>query len=250
MNFVCDIASCVENMLSFLFDKLWWKDYGIPLIGTVGVPLVVWILTRYYGADKAEERKELKELKNNLNLLLAICFNTMNKLITLHQTIVINHIIEQDKNIDPFSKEALQLTSVYTFPTKMNVLNISNYSACIEYSENYVLMLLDAISAVNIINFKLERRNFYASLIDPREDLNKRILCFQTLVNYDLQEYEGFLKYIDGDILLIRDFIKQTKDLEKKIKGLKLDNIKYSEEQLALFMELEKAFTKTKNKND
>ncbi len=242
---MCDIYNCLKEMICFHSLWEWFSDILIPLAGAVAIPVMIW----YFGSEKAEERKELKELKNNLNLLLAICFNTMNKLITLRQTIVINHIIEQDKNIDPFSKEALQLTSVYTLPTKMNVLNISNYSACIEYSENYVLMLLDAISAVNIINFKLERRNFYASLIDPREDLNKRILCFQTLVNYDLQEYEGFLKYIDGDILLIRDFIKQTKDLEKKIKGLKLDNITYSEEQLALFMELEKAQTK-ENKND
>lgn len=231
-------------MFSFFFDKLWWKDYGIPLIGTVGVPLVVWILTRYYGADKAEERKELKELKNNLNLLLAICFDTMNKLIALHKTIVTNHTIEQGKNINPFSKEALSVRSVYTLPTKMDVLNISNYSACIEYSENYVLMLLNTISAVNIINFKLERRNFYASLIDPREEIDKRIQCFQTLVNYDLQEYEDFLKHIDGDILLIRNFISETKALEKKIKGLKLDNIRYSKEELALFTELEKAQVK------
>lgn len=66
MDFVCNIPSGIGNILSFLFDKFWWKDYGIPLIGTVGVPLVVWILTRYYGADKAEERKEIRQLKDNL----------------------------------------------------------------------------------------------------------------------------------------------------------------------------------------
>jgi hypothetical protein len=39
----------------------------------------------------------------------------------------------------------------------------------------------------------------------------------------------------------------QTKILEKKIKGLKLENVKYSAEQLALFAELEKASVKDNN---
>ena len=64
MNCFCSVWNGFIN--SFLFDGKWWKDYGIPFI----IPLLVWHLTRFYGADKAEERKELKELRDNLNLLL------------------------------------------------------------------------------------------------------------------------------------------------------------------------------------
>ena len=82
--------SCLDEMLSsflncFLFDKLWWKDYGIPLIGTVGIPLVVWILTRYYGADKAEERKELRQLRDNLTFLKAIIRENTKKFLALRE---------------------------------------------------------------------------------------------------------------------------------------------------------------------
>ncbi len=230
---------CICYIINKCFTYDWFRDIWIPLLGAVLIPALIWYLTWYYGADKAEQRKELRQLRNNLNLLLSICLDTLNKLIALRTTIVKNHIIEQDKNIDPFSEEASSLTSVYTLPTKMDILNVSNYSACIPYSENYVLMLLNAISAVNIVNFKLERRNFYASFIDPRENIDKRVQCFQTLVNYDLQEYDGFLECIDKDILLFKYFIEETKALENKYKGLSLDTIKYSEDELVLFTELE-----------
>ena len=62
-----DLCDC------FIFKPLWWKDYGIPLLEAVAVPLLVWFLTWYYGAEKAEERKEKRELRDNLNLLLSVC---------------------------------------------------------------------------------------------------------------------------------------------------------------------------------
>ena len=47
----------------------WWKDIIIPTTGAIGMPLLVWVLTWYYGAGRAEKQKELRVLRDNLNLL-------------------------------------------------------------------------------------------------------------------------------------------------------------------------------------
>jgi hypothetical protein len=77
--------------------------------------------------------------------------------------------------------------------------------------------------------------------------LSQKRLKLNELITIERSEFHQFREDIGGIILLIRDFIMQTKILEKKIKGLKLENVKYSAEQLALFAELEKASVKDNN---
>ena len=63
----------------------------------------------------------------------------------------------------------------------------------------------------------------------------------------ELEDFPVFITEIENLIMLLRKFIKETKDLEKKIKGLKLDTVKYSEEQKQLFAELEQKYKEHKN---
>ena len=35
----------------------WWKDIIIPATGAIWIPIIVWLLTKHYGVDKAEEIK-------------------------------------------------------------------------------------------------------------------------------------------------------------------------------------------------
>ena len=96
------------------------------------------------------------------------------------------------------------------------------------------------VSALKIKDFQIETRNFYVNAIRNKGDLKEKVKCLQELIEFDRCEHESFLRTAEGTILFIRDFIQDTLQLEKRIKNLKLDTITYSQEQLALFVELEK----------
>ncbi len=240
MDFVCDICSCIGN--SFIFDKIWWKDYGIPLLGSILIPTSVW----YFSSVRAEEQKELRQLRDKLNLLLSLCLDSIFKLISLRSTLCQIREIEK-KDIDEIYEEDIQkITKVYISPINFSTINVADYSSCIAYSENYVIDLIKILSAMKIKDFKIEHHNFQIKSIAECSDKSQKILKLKELISIERKEFPQFTKEVEEAILFIRDFIKQTKDLEKKIKGLKLDNIKYSEEQLVLFKELEKIFAETK----
>lgn len=39
MNCFCDIWNSFIS--SFIFDGQWWKDYGIPLFGSIATPMLI-----------------------------------------------------------------------------------------------------------------------------------------------------------------------------------------------------------------
>ena len=83
MEYLYNVLESLYN--SFLFDKIWWKDFGIPLLGAVAIPLLIWGLTWYYGADNAESRREKRELRENLNFLVSVSLGSINGLIFLEK---------------------------------------------------------------------------------------------------------------------------------------------------------------------
>lgn len=247
MDFVCDIASCFGNIFSFLFDKHWWKDYGIPLIGTVGIPLVVWILTRYYGADKAEERKEIRQLRDNLNLILSVSLDSISKLIALREMLLKLNRIEKKYepnlkalNINDISTDDWSiLGQIYMLPIKLDVLNIANYTPCIAVSENYALHLMKLISACEIVVFKIECRNSDLRRISECNDLQLKHALIRERISLDISEFNSFVKTLDITIACLKNFIRETKELENKYKGLLLDTITYSEDYKNYLKEVE-----------
>lgn len=254
MDFVCDISSCIGNMLSFLANGKWWKDYGIPILEAVAMPLLIWYLTRYYGADKAEERKEIRQLRDNLNLLLSVSLDSILRLIVLRKTWL--KLNESEKkyeanlwnfNISDMSKDDWNVfAQTYTIPLGLDIINVANYSSCIAVSENYVLQLMKLISAYKLLVFKLETRNSDLRRIGECNDLQLKHFLIKERISIDILEFNDFMRDLGVNILCLRDFICETKELENKYKDLILDNIKYSEEELAVFTELEKTLTKAK----
>lgn len=228
----------------------WFKDIWLPAAGAILIPVAIAFFTWWFGASRAEQQKELEKLRDNLNLLLSVCLDTIEKLAVLRKNLLKVEKIEQQKTINPLSDEAQIITHVYVSPLDFDVINVANYSCCIAYSENYVLTLLKIMSAVKINNFYLEHRNAFVRAISAQNSLTDRIKCFNDVLGMDKEWLKKELITIDGAIIFIRDFITETKYLEKKIKGLKLDNITYSEEQLVLFKELEKIFAETKENNN
>lgn len=227
----------------------WWKDIIIPAMGAIGIPLLVWGLTWYYGAGRAEKQKELRVLRDNLNLLLSFCIDSIDKIITFRKTLLQVYEVEKNNTIDPFAEATRDLTKTYISPIDTGIINIASYSPCIAYSENYVVKLCNMVSALKIKDFQIETCNCYVNAIRNKGDLKEKVKCLQELVEFDRCEHENFLRTAEGTILFIRDFIQDTLQLEKRIKNLKLDTITYSQEQLALFAELEKKWIE-EPKND
>lgn len=239
---MCDIYNCLKEMICSHSLWEWFKDIIIPTAGAVAIPVMVW----YFGSVRAEEQKELRQLRDKLNLLLSLCLDSIFKLISLRSTLYQISEIEKRDVGKIYEEDIRKITQVYLSPIDFSAINVADYSSCIAYSENYVIDLIKILSAMKIKDFKIEHHNFQIKSIAECSDLSQKILKLKELISIERNEFPQFIKETEEAILFIRNFIKQTKDLEKKIKGLKLDNITYSEEQLALFIELEKAFTKAK----
>jgi hypothetical protein len=221
----------------------WCKDILIPAIGAVFIPILIW----YFGAVRAEQQKELHQLRDKLNLLLSLCWDGICKLMLLRTALgYLNEI--QRRKLDEINEEDLRkIMQVYFSPIDFSSINVADYSPCIKYNANYVIELVQILSAIKIKDFKIEHHNFQIKSIAESSDLSQKRLKLNELITIERSEFPQFREDIGGIILLIRDFIMQTKILEKKIKGLKLENVKYSAEQLALFAELEKASVKDNN---
>lgn len=237
MDFVCNICSFIGN--SFIFDKIWWKETGLPVMDAVAIPLLIWWLSWLFGASRAEKQKELIELRNNLNLILSVCLDAISKLIGLRSSLLKISDIENKKIEEITNEDVREIAKVLSSPIDFSIINIANYSPCIAYSENYVLYLLKIISALKIKDFKIDHHNYQIKSISETQDLPSKIIKLKEVIDIEARGFPKFIKEIEWLILFLRDFIATSKDLENKIKGLKLDNIKFNEEQLALFKEIE-----------
>ena len=258
--FIANFSTSTQSSIT-AYD--WCKDIIIPLVGTIGVPLVVWLLTRHYGADKAEERKELRKLRDNLNLILSVCLDAISKLTSLRSSLlkisnIENKKIEEMDNKNPQEivnilssyKDIQEILNVFSSPIDFSIINVANYSPCIAYSENYVLDLLKIISALKIKDFKIEHHNTQIKSISDTSDIFQKISKLKEIIEIEAKEFPEFVKEIEKLIIHLRDFIITSKDLENKIKGLKLDDVNFNEEQLALFAEIENLNTKPKEQEN
>ena len=247
MDFVCDICSCIGN--SFIFDKIWWKNYGIPLIGAIAVPLLIWGLTWYYGAEKAEERKEKRELRDNLNLLLSILLSTFKSLLSLKE-----HFEDFQKvyplNVSSYDKMNKIDKCLFIDLPILNTIDVSKYSPCINAYGNFVIDLMNIKQGCCILNGMILHRNEILKSIGSCEDKHTKGLRIFDFVAEDSDSNLSNLNITNKLILEIKELIDKINTLETKIKNLKVEKVTFDEKQLALFKEIEEFFNKTKDKID
>lgn len=232
-----------------LYD--WFRYIWLPAAGAILIPVAIAFFTWWFGASRAEKQKELRELRDNLNLLLSFCLDTISKLTDLRISLLKISDIENKKIEKITNEDVREIAKVLSSPIDFSIINVADYSPCIAYSENYVLDLLKIISALKIKDFKIDHHNYQIKSISETQDLSSKIIKLKEVIDIEAKELPKFIKEIGGLIILLRNFIATSKDLENKIKGLKLDNIKFNDEQLALFAEIENLNTKPKElKND
>ncbi len=251
--FWLDYWNEVLNILcSSILSGKWWKDYGIPLLGSILIPTSVW----YFGSVRAEKQKELKELRDNLNLLISVCFASIYKLIVLKNTINRAHIFEEKalKNItflrDISSEEQDTIFVQYCPLSEFNVIDFAKYSDCVSYKPDFLLNLIEMKNSLDIINFRISGKNEELGKIAHCENKQMQFEMFSSLMNLEVKKHNEYIEKIDITILLLKAIISDAKNLEKHKKGLNLRDITYTPEYQEIFNNIELNLKPKEQEND
>ena len=233
----------------FLFDGIWWKDYGIPLLGAVAIPLLVWFLTWYYGADKAEKRKEMRELRDNLNLLLSICKISIKKAISYRNLLIDINNMETSNCEDETENYLCEISRTFCLYSDFNEINTTKYTSLVAFDSEFVDILLTAKNAMDLLLMRIEARNNIIKRItnSDKKEIKKDLELF--LVCLDLDAYKENIDFVDKTLLLLKSLLDKVKDIENKIGGILLNPITFLEEENKLLAELEQKYNK-ELKND
>lgn len=212
-----------------LYD--WGKDYGIPLLGAIAIPLLVWHLTRFYGADKAEERKELKELRDNLNLLLNLVgINIIALLSNKRFVLKMEKQLEQDK-IDLLKLEKKYFFNKIFFNDLLQQIDITNYTQCLRVDEQY----LNNLITLKNINFQIHQiisnRNNVLADIANCENSDVKYARISAFVEESQKDLHDLNAKIDFSLKLGKEFINETKALENKFNNLKLIKVDFDNDE-------------------
>ena len=70
-------------MKYFTYD--WFKDIWLPAAGAILIPVAIAFFTWWFGASRSEKQKELRELRDNLNLLLNLVGINIVSLLSTHR---------------------------------------------------------------------------------------------------------------------------------------------------------------------
>lgn len=197
-----------------LYD--WFRDIWLPAAGAILIPVAIAFFTWWFGASRFEKQKELRELRNNLNLLLSFCLDTISKLTDLRISLLKISDIENKKIEEITNEDVREIAKVLSSPIDFSIINVADYSPCIAYSENYVLDLLKIISALKIKDFKIDHHNYQIKSISETQDLSSKIIKLKEVIDIEAKELPKFIKEIGGLIILLRNFIATSKDLENK----------------------------------
>ena len=239
MIFICYIWS--NFIISLIADTNWWKNFGLSLLGSVGVPLTIWLLTRYYGADKAEERKELKELRNNLNLLLSLLYSNIEKMSILREHLLCVIDIERRNNII-YPNELNMIFSNLIAENYFEIIDITKYASCIAYDKDFVFNLVQLKNIMQIIHKKIVAKNKWVEKLGPLDELSKNT---KAILHTIKQDYEGnviFLYEIDNLILKCQKMVEKIENLPNNIKNLKLNSLTLPNMDFEFFQKIKQEY--------
>ncbi len=232
---------------SFFFDGKWWKDYGIPLLGAIAVPMLIWLLTWFYGAGRAEKQKELTELRDNLNLLISLLCGYATSLFTLRRKIIqIQQKMKQIKNLIEHIDNP-SLFSRFTSRSFLERLDVAKYSPCLQYDEDFLVILMRIQDMAHQLDYLCEdRNNSLRSMVacEDAEAAANRYLSFLMDQPFNLDQ---MLNLIDACLYQEYNFFTRIKNIESHIKGLKLNTIEMDDPS---FFEKIKQEYEDRNKNE
>lgn len=225
-----------------LYD--WGKDYGIPFI----IPLLVWGLTWFNGAGRAEKQKELEKLRDNLNLLISLLCGYLTSLSVLRGKIIqIQQKMKQIKNLTKHINDP-SLFSRFTSRSFLEQLEVAKYSPCLQYDEDFLVILMRIQDMAHQLDYLCEDRNNSLRSMAACEDAEtsaKRYLSFLIDQPFNLEQ---MLNLIDTCMYQEYNFFTRIKNIESKIKGLKLNSIEIDDP--SFFEKIKQEYEDRNKKNE
>lgn len=221
MDFICDICSFIGN--SFIFDKIWWKDYGIPLLGSILIPTSVW----YFGSVRAEKQKELKDLRDNLNLLLNLVGLNIVGLLSINRHTTKMSLQINNNTLDATLLEKEGFFDALFFNDLLKNIDITKYSSCLSKDDNYLQNLITLKNLNYQIDTAIKHRNQIVNDISKCENSDIRDARITSFVESSQKDLYDLNTKIDFGLKLGKEFIDETKALESKFDDLKLIKVDF-----------------------
>ncbi len=230
----------------------WSKDIWLPAAGAIAIPLLVWWLSWLFGASRAEQQKELRDLRNNLNLLSSILLSTFQSLLSLKENFENCQKVYPLK-ISPYDKmNKLDKCLFIDFPI-LNNIDISKYSPCINAYGNFIIDLVNIKQGCCVLNGMILHRNEVLKSIGSCEDDHVKELRIFDFIAEDSESNVFNLMRTNKLILEIKELVDKINILKTKIKGLNLEEVTFDENSLQQFknikLEIEKFIQDTKEPN-
>lgn len=230
-----------------LYD--WGKDYGIPLLGAIGVPMLVWLLTWFYGAGRAEKQKELEKLRDNLNFLVSVSLASLNTLIFLRNKI--KEVLEKEAVAKQVIRNNLPSLDAYSFDdicygflfdNVFDVVDETKYAPCIEHNKDFVIDIVRVKSLLSAAEQYITHRNNTIASIANCESLEIKLQRCNAFLLEDYVNFSIYLIDVYRITILLKQIIDSVEKLNISIRGLNLLSQPYTQEHLNFIQNAEKEY--------
>lgn len=241
----------------------WWSEIWLPAIGVIAIPLLIWGLTWFFGAGRAERKKQEQELQNSLNFLSSVCLSTLVDLLGLKKSveeqqkaisdvlayILLNNtekMLEKEASQEQFAdfwKKAKLIFQSMVFLDTFSEIIPEKYSSIINYQDSFVIYLIRVQKSCRLLSVKLENRNdgiksFTPSMdmLSPSTQLASR--CFLDAQQSNMPNWHAHICEL---ILDLKKLIDNIQIVKNHCKNLKLDTVNFTEDQKIAINEIEEA---------
>ena len=230
------------NKWATYFNYDWFRDIWIPAAGAILIPVTIAFFTWWFGAERAEKKKENSKLYDNLNLLKSMTFGTITGFIGLRERVLYLLNAQKKTYENTSADERSKFFSIVYNKCVFNYIDINQFKSCTEYQPNFPLILGTIKSYVTMINARIEDRNNIIIGLCAAKDFNPDCIVPKLAKAHfmgDLHLTEHFLVEIDATLDMLADLMKSI-DAIGEIKKFKLVTLELSPAQKSVLNSIDK----------
>ena len=214
-------------MKYFTYD--WFRDIWLPAAGAILIPVAIAFFTWWFGASRAEKQKELRDLRDNLNLLTSISMATLNSINFLYDRVakIQLNIKKTTKNLKKLSQNS-EIPDVdkicygFVFDNMYKDIPLNQYTSCLVYHKNFIYNLSIIKSLITLTETYICKRNKIIEDIANIIDLSVMNSRYRNFILNEEKEIDKFLYDICRIALLLQIVITDIQVIGKKNRKLKL----------------------------
>lgn len=223
-------------MLSLL-DKIFctwdgWSEIVIPTLGAILIPLLILLLTWFFGTLRADQKAEKQRNEEKLIYLRSLLFHALKDFLMFR-----NKIIFKQKAICEFSylstEDRKKLFSIFYYNNVYSQFDPKDYSCLSHNLPDFIINLLQTKTYINQIYNRIELFNQDIKNIQDRTHLlTSRVQDNLGTFKLDIEDSIKYIKTTLEDISYLEKALKlnlvqlELEDFEKKELQEALDELK------------------------